>query len=101
MSVMSGKEIRMKRIFKEDGKSVISALDFGMFGGSVPGLEDIRGMRLQGKFTLITPADVPIRVGDRILPGIGPEARPENAPAVVWVQPMYLGGSLHHFEAGN
>ena len=44
MSVMSGKEIRMRRIFKEDGKSVISALDFGMFGGSVPGLEDIRGI---------------------------------------------------------
>lgn len=44
MSVMSGKEIRMKRIFKEDGKAVISALDFGMFSGTVPGLEDIRAI---------------------------------------------------------
>lgn len=44
MSVMSGKEIRMRRIFKEDGKAVISALDMGMFGGTVPGLEDIRAI---------------------------------------------------------
>ena len=44
MSIMSGKEIRMRRIFKEDGKSVISALDMGMFSGTVPGLEDVRAI---------------------------------------------------------
>ena len=38
MSVMSGKEVRMRRIFKEDGKAVISALDMGLFNGTVPGL---------------------------------------------------------------
>lgn len=65
------------------------------------GREDIRGMGLQGKFTLIAPADHPIHIGDRVMPGVGPEERPENAPTVTWVQPMYLGGSIHHYEAGN
>ena len=37
---MSGKEIRMRRIFRDDGRTVISALDMGMFNGTVPGLED-------------------------------------------------------------
>ena len=44
MSVMSGKEVRMRRIFKEDGKTVISALDMGLFGGTTPGLEDVRAI---------------------------------------------------------
>ncbi|MBQ8851320.1 MAG: hypothetical protein IJZ66_02605, partial [Oscillibacter sp.] len=44
MSRMSGKEIRMRRIFKDDGKTVISALDMGMFSGTVPGLEDVRAI---------------------------------------------------------
>ena len=44
MSIMSGKEIRMRRIFKDDGKTVISALDMGMFSGTVPGLEDVRAI---------------------------------------------------------
>ena len=63
------------------------------------GVEDIRGTQLRGKFTLIAPVE--LRVGDRVMPGIGPELCPENAPRVGWVQPMYLGGSLHHWEAGN
>jgi len=44
MSIMSGKEIRMRRIFKDDGKTVISALDMGLFNGTVPGLEDVRAI---------------------------------------------------------
>ena len=44
MNVMSGKEIRMRRIFKDDGKAVISALDMGLFNGTVPGLEDVRAI---------------------------------------------------------
>lgn len=36
---MSGKTIRLKRIFREDGRAVICALDFGGFMGPVPGLE--------------------------------------------------------------
>ena len=39
---MSGKAIRMRRIFREDGKTVISALDFGAFNGGVAGLENPR-----------------------------------------------------------
>lgn len=44
MSIMSGKTVRMNRIFKEDGKSVISALDMGLFSGVVQGLEDVRAI---------------------------------------------------------
>lgn len=44
MSLTSGKEIRLRRIFREDGKTVISALDMGMFSGTVPGLQDIRSI---------------------------------------------------------
>ena len=44
MSVMSGKEVRMRRIFKEDGKAVISALDMGLFSGTTAGLEDVRAI---------------------------------------------------------
>ena len=44
MSIMSGKEIRKRRIFKDDGRTVISALDMGMFNGTVPGLEDVRAI---------------------------------------------------------
>ena len=65
------------------------------------GVEDIIGTRLRGKFTLFTPADFPPRPGDRVMPGIGPERADPDAPAVTWVQPMYLAGSLHHYEAGN
>ena len=36
---MSGKAVRLRRIFKEDGRAVISALDFAGFMGPVPGLE--------------------------------------------------------------
>lgn len=36
---MSGKAIRLQRIFRDDGRTVISALDFGGFMGPVPGLE--------------------------------------------------------------
>lgn len=39
---MTGKQIRMRRIFKNDGKSVIAALDFGLFQGTVKGLENAR-----------------------------------------------------------
>lgn len=48
---MSGKTIRLKRIFKEDRKTVISALDFGGFMGPTPGLEvprDIAGKVVAG-----------------------------------------------------
>ena len=71
------------------------------YSGRYRGLEDICGTRLQGKFTLITPPDCPVQVGDRVLPGEGPETAPDTAPRVSWVQPMYLCGSLHHYEAGN
>lgn len=39
---MIGKKIRLKHIFKDDNKAVISALDFGAFAGSVKGLESPR-----------------------------------------------------------
>ena len=39
-----GKEVCMRRIFKEDGKTVISALDMGLFAGVAQGLEDVRAI---------------------------------------------------------
>lgn len=41
---MIGKAIRMRRIFKEDHKTVISALDFGAFAGTVKGIEKPRAI---------------------------------------------------------
>ncbi|HBT16913.1 MAG TPA: fructose-bisphosphate aldolase, partial [Firmicutes bacterium] len=41
---MIGKAIRMKRIFKDDNKAVISALDFGAFVGTVKGIEKPRSI---------------------------------------------------------
>ena len=39
---MSGKVLRMKRIFKNDGKTVIVALDHGQFQGPISGIENIK-----------------------------------------------------------
>jgi len=39
---MIGKKVRAKHIFKDDNRTVISALDFGAFMGSVKGLENPR-----------------------------------------------------------
>jgi len=39
---MIGKKIRLRHIFKEDNKTVISALDYGAFMGSVKGLKKPR-----------------------------------------------------------
>lgn len=39
---MIGKKIRLKHIFKDDNKAVISALDFGAFAGTVKGLDKPR-----------------------------------------------------------
>lgn len=39
---MYGKSLRLKRIFKPDGYSVVIALDHGQFQGPIPGLVDIR-----------------------------------------------------------
>lgn len=39
---MIGKNIRLKHIFKDDNRTVISALDFGAFVGTVKGLENPR-----------------------------------------------------------
>lgn len=67
------------------------------------GLEDTR-------FLLVLPAEEPIRVGDRVYDGIGPEQvvweqfLPVNTPGlsqVAYVKPYYFGGRLHHREAGR
>jgi len=41
LTVMSGKSVRLRRIFKSDGKSVVAALDHGQFQGPIPGIVDI------------------------------------------------------------
>ena len=50
------------------------------------------------------------KIGDRVLPGVGPETVDWETflPVTVaglcqiqWVRPYYLGGELHHVEAGS
>ena len=41
---MSGKEIRLRRIFRTDGRAVVVALDHGQFKHEPKGLEDIKGI---------------------------------------------------------
>lgn len=38
---MSGKALRLNRIFKADGKTVIVALDHGQFQGPLPGISNM------------------------------------------------------------
>ena len=67
------------------------------------GLEDTQ-------FLLVLPAEEKISIGDRVYDGIGPEQvvwenfLPVNTPGlaqVAYVTPYYLGGGLHHWEAGR
>ncbi|MFA6657753.1 MAG: fructose-bisphosphate aldolase, partial [Mesotoga sp.] len=39
---MTGKLIRMNRILREDGKTVIVAMDHGQFQGPIEGIKDVR-----------------------------------------------------------
>ncbi len=39
---MTGKWIRMNRILKEDGKTVIVAMDHGQFQGPINGIRNVR-----------------------------------------------------------
>lgn len=64
----------------------------------------------QTRFTLILPGEEPVQIGTRVLPGIGPEQvdfqtfLPVNTPGlgqVAYVEPYYLDGRLHHWEAGR
>ena len=61
-------------------------------------------------FLLIIPEDFPLRTGDRVFAGIGPEVTDWErfVPAVVddlyeisFVKPCYWDGELIHWEAGN
>ena len=54
--------------------------------------------------------DVAVHPGDRVAPGIGPEARSwqqvceESIPGLVelgYIKPYFRQGKLHHTEAGN
>jgi DhnA family fructose-bisphosphate aldolase class Ia len=38
---MSGKEIRLNKLFSQDGNAVIIAIDHGMFDGPIPGMTDL------------------------------------------------------------
>ena len=68
------------------------------------------GKSKEKKFLLIIPGDFPLRPGDRIFAGIGPEvtdwetflpAAVEELYEISFVKPCYWDGELVHWEAGN
>lgn len=69
------------------------------------------GKRQDGQFLLVVaPGDYVPQVGDKVLPGIGPETEngeqllpctAEGLGQIAYVTPWYLGGTLHHYEAGK
>ncbi|MCK5827054.1 fructose-bisphosphate aldolase, partial [Candidatus Bipolaricaulota bacterium] len=44
---MTGTKIRLRRLFREDNRSVVVALDHAQFQGSLPGLESMRDIVTQ------------------------------------------------------
>ena len=66
--------------------------------------------RFERKFVLIGPGEEPLRAGDRVFDGIGPETvcweefLSVNVPGLSQVQyaePYFFLGKLHHWEAGR
>lgn len=73
---------------------------------------DEQGRRQQVSCLLIVPGGWEIRLGDRVMEGIGPEVTPQqwhlftpvNVPTLAqigYVRPCFLEGSLCHTEAGE
>lgn len=71
---------------------------------------EIYGKSLEKTFQLIIPGDFPLRPGDRIYRGIGPEAPNWQSfiPALIpelyevsFVRPCCWNGEVTHWEAGN
>lgn len=90
---MSGKAIRLKRIFKDDGKAVISALDFGGFMGIVPGLENPREIVSQ---VVEGGADAII-----VTPGFAREAQPVFGGKVGLIMRITGGASKFSPDGSN
>jgi hypothetical protein len=74
--------------------------------------EGDRGLQFQRKFLLIQPGDEPLRPGDRVMEGEGPEVRAEQwesfLPATVpglsqaaYAAPWCWEGKIRHWEAGR
>ena len=68
------------------------------------------GKSMEKKFLLIIPGDLPLRPGDRIYAGIGPEVAdwhsfvPAAVPMLYEVsvaRPCFWEGEIAHWEAGN
>ena len=68
------------------------------------------GKSMEKKFLLIIPGDFPLRPGERVFAGIGPEvtdwerfvpAAVEELYEISFVKPCYWDGEPVHWEAGN
>lgn len=68
------------------------------------------GKSKEKKFLLIIPGNCPLRTGDRVFAGIGPEvtdwahfvpAMVEELFEISFVKPCFWDGELIHWEAGN
>lgn len=64
----------------------------------------------QRDFLLIVPHGAEIKLGDRVIPGVGPEnptwealhpAVRDDVGQIRWVKPYFLDGMLCHTEAGS
>ena len=81
------------------------------FSASISTPTEHYGKSKEKKFLLIIPGEeIPLRPGDRIFVGIGPEtvdwqtflpARIPEVFAVSFAKPCYWNGELTHWEAGN
>ena len=85
-------------VYREGRRQVVEGC---FYTGRITGREDICGIRGRSKFTLYTPPESDLRLGDKVVPGVGPDTAPAQAEGITWLQPLYLGGTLHHYEAGN
>jgi len=80
-----GKELRKRRILREDGRTLIVAMDHGMFGNSMPGLEDpsriIKEIIAGGADALMTTKGIIEKYQSLIAGNLG----------VVWTTPNEVG----------
>jgi len=72
--------------------------------------DTVENDRFVRKFLLVLPGAEPLRPGDRVFDGIGPETvnweefLPVNVPGLsqaAYAEPYYFLGKVHHWEAGR
>ncbi len=98
----------------EDGTYRVTVRRDACFAGKKTETTEKTGTREQSTFLLVLPGpEVPVAVGDKVIPGVGPECGtredwaeliPAKVPGLVvvsWVSPQYWHGNIVHTEAGG